>query len=218
MRPSRYMLPVLAWFWSAGLYGQTSQITLADDLGRTVSLPRPAQRVVSLAPSITESLFALGAGKQVVGVTLYCNYPEAARTIPRVGGMIDPNLEAVIALAPELILVSMEGNTREDFDRLSRLRIPLFVTNPRTMSGIYHSLEQIGTLTGHRREARDLVDTMKNRVQRLAARAVGAPPRTILFVSLQPLIVAGAGTFVNELLHLAGAVNIAATAKGTYPV
>jgi iron complex transport system substrate-binding protein len=217
MRPSRYMIPTLLSLWSTVLAGAAPQISLPDDLGRVTALPGPARRIVSLAPSITESLFAVGAGDQVVGVTLFCDYPETVRKIPHVGGMVNPNIEAIVALSPDLILVSMEGNTREDFTRLTQLGIPVFVTNPRTIAGIYRSLEQIGTLTGHAREARTMVDSMKTRVKTITAKVTGPSPRTLLVVSLQPLIAAGAGTFVNELLATAGAVNIAATARGTYP-
>lgn len=193
-------------------------LSITDDLGRIVSLQGPARRVVSLAPSITESLFAIGAGNRLVGVTVYCNYPDAAQAIMRVGGLINPNLEAIIAQRPDLILMSMEGNTREDFDRLGRLGIPLFVSNPRTMSGIYRSLEQIGTLTGHPADARRLVDSLERRVAAVTVRTGRPAPRTLLFVSLQPLIAAGSGTFVNELLRLAGAANLAGAAAGTYPL
>ena len=121
-----------------------AQITVTDDLGRTVTLPRPAQRVVSLAPSITESLFAIGAGAQVAGVTAYCNYPPAAALKPRIGGMTTPSIESIIALHPDLVLISMEGNLRDDYSRIMDIRVPVVVSNPRTLEDIYRSLAMLG--------------------------------------------------------------------------
>lgn len=194
-----------------------AQVAIVDDLGRSVSLPGPAHRVVSLAPSITESLFAIGAGGCLAGVTTYCDYPPAVSSVPRVGGMTNPSIEKIVSLRPDLVVVSMEGNTREDFTTMTALGVPVFVTNPRTLSGISRSLEQLGELTGHRAEAGRLVDSMSVRIARVRAGASGQSLRALLLVSLQPLIAAGGKTFLHELLEASGALNIAATAPGTYP-
>lgn len=194
-----------------------AQVAVIDDLGRSVSLPGPARRVVSLAPSITESLFAIGAGDCLVGVTTFCDYPPAVSSVSRVGGMTNPSIETILSLRPDLVVVSMEGNTREDFTKMTGLGVPVFVTNPRTLSGISRSLEQLGELTGHRADARRLVDSMGVRVARVREHASGQSLRTLLFVSLQPLIAAGGKTFLHELLEASGAHNIAADAPGTYP-
>ncbi len=192
-------------------------ITVVDDLGRTVTLPAPAHRIVSLAPSITETLFAIGAANQIVGVTDYCNYPPEARMKQHVGGMINPNIEAIVGLHPDLIILSMEGNVRDDFTRLTGFGIPVFVSNPRTFAGIRRSIDQIGELTGHTAEAARLAGRQAARVDSIAALVHGAPIRTLCFVSLEPIMVVGHNTFVNELLERAGAGNLAAGAAGTYP-
>lgn len=194
-----------------------AQVTVVDDIQRTVSLRIPAARVVSLAPSITESLFAIGAGDRVVGVTDYCDYPPAARRKPRVGGMINPNMEAVVALKPDLIVLSMEGNIRDDFRRLTGLGFPVLVTNPRTFEGIYRSIGQLGTLTGCADSAARLVASLRAREAALRKQAGNEAVRTLLVVSVQPLLVAGRNTFIHELLEAAGAVNLAAYARGNYP-
>ena len=194
-----------------------AQVAVVDDLGRSVSLPASARRVVSLAPSITESLFAIGAGECLAGVTTYCDYPPAVSSLPRVGGMTNPSIETILSLHPDLVVVSMEGNIREDFARMTALGVPVFVTNPRTLSGISRSLEQLGELTGHRAEARSLVDSISVRVSRVRAQVSGQSLRTLLLVSLRPLIAAGGKTFLHELLEASGAQNIASTAPGTYP-
>ena len=192
-------------------------VTVVDDLQRTVTLPQPGNRLVSLAPSITETLFAIGAEDLIVGVTDYCNFPPAAKQKPHVGGMVNPSIEAIVGLHPDLIVLSMEGNVREDFARLTSFGVPVFVTNPRTLAGIKHSIEQLGILTGRTAGAERLVKTFQAREDSIAANIRGPRVRTLCFVSLQPIMVVGQNTFLNELLERAGAENLASSAPGTYP-
>lgn len=192
-------------------------VHVTDDLGRAVDLPAPARRIVSLAPSLTESLFAIGAGDLLVGRTAYCDYPPEALRVPSVGGMTNPNIESVVACRPDLIVLSMEGNTRDDFPRLLSLGIPVYVSNPRTLAGINHSLEDLGALTGNHDRARQLVDSLQRREQALRSAVTGVSPSVMVLISLQPLMVAGGKTLLNELLTLAGAHNPAAALPGHYP-
>ena len=194
-----------------------AEITVVDDLGRTVRLARPAQRIVSLAPSLTETLFAISAGDAVAGVTSYCTYPKEATQKPQVGGMINPSLEAIVALTPDLIVLSMEGNVREDFDRLTTLGAAVFVSNPRSLADIRTSIGQLGTLAGRSADASRLAAELAA-VEADVVRGVSGPKvRTLLIVSIRPLIVAGGHTFLNELLETAGATNLAARFPATYP-
>jgi iron complex transport system substrate-binding protein len=193
-------------------------IAILDDLDRTVSLPSPAQSIVSLAPSITETLFAIRAGNQVVGVTDYCNYPEEATSKSRVGGITNPNIETIVSLRPDLIILSMEGNVREDFDKLLSFGIPVFVTNPRTLQGIHKSIEDLGILTGKTEEAAQLVHSMQAREESVIRAVPQRKKKTLLIVSLQPLIVVGGGTYLSELIRLAGGMNLAISASSTYPM
>lgn len=208
-------LPACALLFPAA----AAQITVTDDLGRAVTLPQIPARIVSLAPSITETLFAIGAGDQVAGVTDYCNYPAGAATKARVGGMINPGVETIVGLRPDLILLSMEGNVRDDFRTLTSLGIPVFVSNPRTLRGIDKSITDVGMLTGRTEQAARIVQEMQAR-----ERAVVAPirarvePSVLLIVSLQPLMVAGSGTFLSEILTLAGGRNLAGSSPSTYPL
>ena len=198
--------------------GLLAQISVVDDLRRMVDLPHPAERIVSLAPSITECLFALGAADQVKGVTDFCNYPPEAGLKPHVGGMINPSIEAVVGLEPDLIVLSMEGIIREDFRRLTSFGTPVFVSNPRTLEGIYRSLRALGTLTGKEAIARHFVAGLTSRENAIRSAAEGKPPvRVLLFVSVQPLMCAGSNTFIDELLRVAGGTNLASRAHGTYP-
>ena len=194
-----------------------AEITVVDDLGRTVRLARPAQRIVSLAPSLTETLFAIGAGDAVAGVTSYCTYPEEATQKPQVGGMINPSLEAIVALTPDLIVLSMEGNVREDFDRLTTLGAAVFVSNPRSLADIRTSIGQLGTLAGRSADASRLAAALAAAEADVVRGVSGPKVRTLLIVSIHPLIVAGGHTFLNELLETAGATNLAARFLATYP-
>lgn len=212
-----FRLIAAAGICALGINWCTAQITITDDLQRTVTLPRPAQRIVSLAPSITESLFAIGAGDRIAGITTYCNYPPAAASKPRVGGMTTPSIESIVALHPDLVLVSMEGNLHDDFTRLMDLRIPVAVSNPRTLDGIFRSLTILGRLTGTTDSASHLIAALRQRVDTVLRGNGTQPVRTLLFVSLQPLIATGAGTFIDELVRQAGGVNLAAQTSLTYP-
>jgi len=211
------MSGVLPLALAALLAAAGSDLTLQDDLGRTLSLPAPASRVVSLAPGITESLFAIGAGGQLVGVTTYCSYPPEARQKPSVGGMTTPSIEAITALSPDLVVATVEGNLREDVRTLERIGIPVFVTNPRTLEAIRRSLTQLGILTGHSEEARRLVLTLQEREDSLRREASTPRVRTLLVLALQPLVVAGNNTFLDDLMRAAGAENLGARSPGAYP-
>ena len=144
-----------------------AQIKVYDDLGREIELDSPAQRIVSLAPSITETLFFLGVGDRVVGVTRYCNFPPEAKSKTIVGGVIDPNYEVIVSLKPELIIMTVEGNTREAFEKLSNLGFKIFVTNPRNFDGIFKTIIDIGRLCGVESRANFLVDSLKKELERV---------------------------------------------------
>jgi iron complex transport system substrate-binding protein len=208
----------LVVLWALTFCSASAQLALTDDLQRPVHLDRVARRVVSLAPSITESLFAIGAGEQIVGVTEYCNYPPAAQSIARIGGMVNPNTEAIVALRPDVIIMSMEGNLRQDFTALTSLGIPVYVTNPRTLKDIHRSLAALGQLTGRTARAESLIHSLDRRERAILTRKVGSEPGVVFLVSLQPLIAVGAKTFINELLTGAHARNIAGSTAVTYPM
>ncbi len=213
-----HVRPFLVLALAALLTAQAAaEITVVDDLGRTVRLARPAQRIVSLAPSLTETLFAIGAGDAVAGVTSYCTYPKEATQKPQVGGMINPSLEAIVALKPDLIVLSMEGNVREDFDRLTTLGAAVFVSNPRSLADIRTSIGQLGTLAGRSTDASRLATELAAAEADVVRGVSGPKVRTLLIVSIRPLIVVGGHTFLNELLETAGATNLAARFPSTYP-
>jgi len=213
------MTRLAATFMPILLVVQTTaaQIVCVDDIQRSVRLPAPAQRIVSLAPSITESLFAIGADDQVCGVTDFCTYPSTAQKKAHVGGMTNPNIERIVNLKPDLILLSMEGNTRRDFEQLTSLGTPVFVSNPRNLGDIRHSIEQLGVLTGHEQEASALTASLQARAERVRIPSGSRRTTVLLLISLEPLFAAGRNTFIDDLLRHAGGENLAASAPGTYP-
>lgn len=191
---------------------------LADDIGRRVAFDGIPRRIVSLAPSLTESLFALGADSLLVGVTAHCNYPPEARTRTVVGDLLTPDVERILALKPDLVLISVEGNTQATFRRLEDMGVRLFVSYPRTLDGILASISDLAEITGTQRRGKRLVDSLRALRAGLLSHADRDSIRAVVLLSIRPLIAAGAGTFIDEILHLAGARNVAAAAPGQYPV
>jgi len=198
------------------MHAADGQITLRDDLGRNLHLERPAQKIVSLAPSITETVCAVGAIAQLSGITDYCNYPSEVRSKQSVGGVVNPNIEVIVSLEPDLVLVTPEGNVKDSFSLLEQLGIPVFVTNPRTLEGIRKSVSDIGILTGNEVTAESLVTAMET--EEASLRRMNEPTRRLMVVvALHPLIVAGTGTFLSEMINLAGGDNIAGGSSLSYP-
>ncbi len=216
-------LSLLALHVLAGCSGDSSErtpsaaFTLTDDLGREVRFDSIPRRIVSLAPSLTEMLFAVGAGDAVVGVTQSCNYPAAVSTLPEVGDLLNPDAERVLALRPDLVFISVEGNTQSSFDALERVGLRLFVSNPRTLDGVLTSLLQFGSITGHEDRAKRLTDSLRGIAEDLRGAAPPAPASVLVLISTQPLMAAGGRTFINEIIALAGGRNAAAEAPGNYP-
>lgn len=191
---------------------------VTDELGRSIVLAREPRRIVSLAPSITETLFALGLGDRVVGVTSFCDYPPQAAQIEKVGDTLRPSLEKIAALRPDLVIISTSSQLEGLFRKLDELGIPVYVSNPRSLDGILSSIERVGQVAGAAENARRLTSEMRARIQAVRARVAGrARPRVLLILGTQPLITAGANTFVNDLIWEAGGVSISSGEKEDYP-
>ena len=190
-----------------------------DDMTRIVSLPKAPNRIVSLAPSITETLFALGLDSAIVGVTDYCDFPAAASTKKRIGGMTSPDFEAIVALHPDLIVMSTAGNTRKDFETLTSLGLIVFVSNPATIEDIYRSITALGRLCGREDQGGLIVGQLRARQELVARKAGAAPLQTVLLLfSLRPVVSAGKGTFVDELLTLGNLANVTHNSSTSYPL
>jgi len=183
-----------------------------DDFNTPFALAEAPQRIVSLAPNLTEILFALGLGDRVVGVTRYCDYPPQALQKEKIGGMVDPNLEMIQSLRPDLI-VGFRGNPLGVLNKLRNLHFPVFVLNlGSSLDGLSQTIEKVGRVTRAEDPAKNLVDGLKEKRQAigLALRDVSKRPKVFLSVYGQGLWTCGEGSYLNDLLVQAGGVNIAA--------
>jgi iron complex transport system substrate-binding protein len=184
-----------------------------DDFKTPFALTVTPQRIVSLAPNITEILFALGLGDRVVGVTRYCDYPPQALQKEKIGGMVDPNLEMIQSLRPDLI-VGFRGNPLGVLNKLRNLHFPVFVLNlGSSLDGLFQTIEKVGRVTRAEDPAKNLVAGLKEKHQAigLALRDVLKRPKVFLSVYGQGLWTCGEGSYLNDLLVQAGGVNIAGT-------
>jgi len=189
-----------------------------DKTGRRVNISPHPQRIVSLAPSITETLFALGLDREVVGVTMLSTYPEAARSKPRVGTFINISLERVVALNPDLVIGTADGNRKETVKQLEGVGLPVYVVNPKSLAEIFDMIVNIGRITGRADEARVLADGLKKRVGRVASSLRGLKrPRVFLQIGINPVITVGRDTLYSELIERAGGENIYKETTTRYP-
>ena len=189
-----------------------------DQTGRNVDVPDKPMRLVSLAPNITEIVYALGLGDELVGDTDYCDFPPQAKNKPHVGTMVNPSLERIVALKPDLALGTPDANRRETADKLERLGIPLYGVTASTLAGTLASIEDLGRILGRSSEARSLVAEMQGRIDRVQKRIAGQPKPKVLFVVwYRPLITVGPRTFIADVIRAAGGIPIGESLKGEWP-
>jgi iron complex transport system substrate-binding protein len=193
-------------------------LDVVDQTGRTLRLPGPPQRIVSLDPSVTEVLYAIGAQDMLVGVTDFCDYPPEASRKPHVGDMLNPNLETLVTLKPDLVVATRAGNRKETIDQLARLRVPVYLVDPVTVRDMLKLVTDLGDLTGHREAAVALVKELERRVAGVREKVAGRPqPRVLYVLWPEPLIVPGRGALVSELIALAGGASVTADQGQDYP-
>ncbi len=211
-------LAILLFSFLLAIGDKALAATFTDDLGRKVEVEGPPQRIVSVAPSVTETLFALGLGDRVVGVSSYCEFPPEALKKEKVGGYINPSLEKIIALRPDLVIGIAEGDLKAFMEKLAGLKIPVYITNPRNVSEVLTSIQNVGKVTFSTQAAEKITQAMKERIQAVQAKVQGRPHLRVLPVlNFDPLMSAGRGTFVDDLIRLAGGRNVAEKVKGKYP-
>jgi len=193
-------------------------LSVVDQTGRTLALPGPPRRIVSLVPSVTEVLYAIGAQGTLVGVTDFCDYPPEARRKPHVGDMLSPNLETLVTLKPDLVVATRSGNREETFDQLKRLGIPIYLVDPVTVDDVLRLVSDLGDLTGHRERAVLVDRDLERRIAAVQDRVKGRPqPRVLYVLWPEPLIVPGRGALVSELIALAGGASVTADQGQGYP-
>ena len=190
--------------------------TLTDEAGLRVTIPAQVNRVVSLAPNLTETIYALGLEDKLVGDTAYCDTPAAAKTKPHVGDTINPSLESIVALHPDLVFATMI-NRIDTVIGLSRMGIAVYTTDPRTVRGMLESTQHVAELMGAKEKGNALVAQMQARLDALHARLTDRPYVHVLFVVWQePLFTIGQNTFIADALKWAGAESVV-TSKQDWP-
>lgn len=179
----------------------------------------PPKRIISLAPSMTEIAYALGLGDNIVGVTIFCDYPEEAKKKRKIGGMSNPSLEAVLTLKPDIVLLTTDGNPREFEERLVSLKIKTFVSTARTLADLPQGIRELGKALRVKGRADKLATEIQAGIAKFKSSLVPRPSsRKVLFILWpEPLIVAGPGTVMDDAIRLLGFDNIAGKAKTAYP-
>ena len=190
-----------------------------DDLGRTIYVPLNIDRVISLAPSVTEMIFAAGAGDRLVGVTTYCNFPAEAGAIEKVGDTQTPNIERIIALKPQIVFVSAASQLEAFSKTLEGQGITFYVTNPVTMEGVLDSMKQLGIILGTSEATQRTISGLQDRITSVQ-KTVGSEmnrPRVFVQISNEPLFTIGRDSFLTELVVLAGGVSATRDVPSGYP-
>jgi iron complex transport system substrate-binding protein len=192
--------------------------TLTDDAGRRVSLPAKVDRVISLAPNLTEIVFAVGAGDALVGRTSYCDYPPEAKSVVEVGDTLHPSLERIISLKPQVVLISTASQLEVFTRQLQNQNIAVFVTDPHDLEGVFRSIEQVGEILGKKDQAAALVQRLRARTNAVEETVKPKPVVRVFYqLSAEPLYTAGHDAFVTDLMRRAGAISVTADLPGAWP-
>jgi len=190
---------------------QAAAGTVVDQLERRVVVPDDPQRVISLAPSITEIVYALEQGNRLKGATRHSDYPREATKLPRIGSYVRLDIERIVALNPDLCIATKDGNPKAIIDRLESLKIPVYVVDPHNLDTILETILKIGTILNAGDRAKTLTTRMRTRIQRVKSRVaqVNYRPRVFFQIGISPIVSAGTDTFIHELIELAGGINLA---------
>jgi len=196
-------------------------LAVTDDLGRNVTISSEPQSIISLTPSNTEILFALELGDKVMAVSEYCNYPLEAQNKIKIGGFSTINIEKVVSLKPDLVLAT--GGVQEAVvEELERLGLTVIALNAKSIEEVFENIRLVGKAAGQLEAARELTTKLEQRTKAVTDKAKDLPdsqrPRVFYEIQYEPLMTAGPGTFIDDLIHLAGGVNIASDAAAKYPV
>jgi len=190
-----------------------------DAIDRRVELPDLPQRIVSLVPSVTETLYAFGLEEKIVGVTSFCNYPDQAKSKPQVGDYSAPNLEAILLQQPDLVFLSADSATPARLAKMERLRLPVYVVYPKSLDETIKMFRQIGQVTGKPAAGERLAQELTEALDELQKKINGSRrPKVLFCVMAQPLTVAGPNTLVGDLIAAAGGSNVVTTGFNRYPM
>jgi iron complex transport system substrate-binding protein len=191
---------------------------LTDEMGRKVVVPDHPHRVICLMPTVTDTVFALGAGDDVVGISDYTKYPAAALTKPSVGDLIKPSIETILSLHPDLVIGTQPKGPMEVTDQLERAGIPIFLVSPHGIAGIFHSIESVGTALNRTPQADVLVHSLQQRVDAVKARTKGLPaPRVFMPIWYDPITTIGKNAFITEVVEAAGGRSVTDDLSSEWP-
>ena len=196
-------------------------VTVKDDLEESIKINEKPQKIISLAPSMTEMLYSLGLGNRVVGVSNYADYPEEAAQNNKIGSVTDPNVEKIVSLKPDLVLAA-SVNKLEYVNRLKELGIKVAGFNPTTIEETITVMNKVGELTGEKLLAKEITEKMNkqlNEIEKVVSKKLKANKRPDVFYEIwhDPLTTAGEGTFIDDLIETAGGRNLGALAEGSWP-
>lgn len=214
----RIVAAILGVYLQAALVFAHAGIEVVDDTGRTVTLKRPAQRIVSLAPHVTELLFAAGSGDRVVAAVTYSDYPPAARDLPRVGSYNRFDVERVLAFDPDLVVGWASGNPQASLERLRHLGLTLYVTEPRALESIADNLERLGHLAGTADTAAQAAQEFRARYRELRERFAGRPSLGVFYeIWNDPLMTVNGEHLISAIIRGCGGRNVFADLPAIAP-
>jgi iron complex transport system substrate-binding protein len=191
---------------------------LTDETGRKIKIPYPAKRIISLAPSITEILFALGLNEEIAAITNFCDYPEAILSKPRIGGFVNPDIEKIVSLKPDLIIGIRDGNRMDTVDRLNDFGFPVYIIDPKGFDGVMGTIRNIGDVVGRERESKRLIKELVDKREKMITLTQSlSKPKVFFQVGDVPLITVGKGTLADDLIRLAGGKSISENEVVNYP-
>jgi iron complex transport system substrate-binding protein len=191
---------------------------VVDEAGRRVSIPTKVDRFVSLAPNLTEIAYAIGAGDRLVGDTEYCDYPQEAKGVAKVGDTMHPSIERIIALKPQLVLVSTSSQLEAFTKQLNEQRIAVYVTNPRSLEEVFRSITTLGDLLGQPDRAAEVVLDLRRRADEVEKLMKSVKPIRVFYqVSGEPLYTIGREAYLTDLVRRAGGVSVTADVPGAFP-
>lgn len=190
----------------------------AETRASEAPLPDNPRRIISLAPSVTETLFAVGAGERVRGVTIFCNYPPEVENLPKVGQFARFNLENILILRPELVVATSDAPSETIMYELDRYGIPLHTVNASNIEETIAGIRSIGHAVGKDKKADEIASDMERRLNKVETLVSDlAPVKTLIVYGHEPLILAGPGTFADDIIRVASGINIASDARIKYP-
>ncbi|HSP62294.1 MAG TPA: cobalamin-binding protein [Pyrinomonadaceae bacterium] len=191
---------------------------MRDEAGREVELPPKIDRIVSLAPNLTEIVYAVGAGDRLVGDTEYCDYPAAAKKVAKIGDTVHPSVERIIALKPQIVLVSTASQLEAFTKQLDQQHIAVYVTNPQSLDDIFRSIQTLGELFGEHERAAKLIAELRSRADAVEAATKQTKPVKVFYqLSGEPLYTIGRESYLTDLVRRAGGVSVTADVPGAFP-